>query len=64
MEKMLSEKLIVPYKLYLQKRNMLNFLNNENELYQIVNLIRSALAFTDVVFILGRYFFKQHPFLL
>ena len=64
-DKLLCEKLVIPYKLYLQKRNFFTSPAHtcENQTYQIINLIRSALSFTDFIFTIGRYMYKDNRFL-
>lgn len=66
MEQLLVIKLIQPYKQYLFKRNLLvlNTEEGQSEIYLLMNLLRKALSFTDVLFLLGRYFVSQHNFLI
>jgi len=35
---------------------------NIDKMYQLMNLIQSATAFSDVIYTLGRYYSKMYPF--
>lgn len=64
-DRLISIKFIVPYKLYLQKRSFYGsvYQNTDSEYFQLINLIRNALAFTDFIFTIGRYMYKNNKFL-
>jgi len=57
--------MVLPYKTYLLKRNVLNLqeVDSESQCFVLINLIKAALAFTNILFTIGRYLFQSYPFL-
>ena len=58
---MLQQNLLVPYRLYLQKRSLVIFgqdnpQHSEARIYQLLNLINSGTSFSSIFFVLGRYY--------
>lgn len=64
-DRLIYERFVNPYKLYLQKRNLFGCAahSSEDENYQLINLIRNGLSFTDIIFTIGRYLYKDNKFL-
>ena len=64
---MLAKKLILPYKLYLQKRASSRICeyygksNSECEVrvYQLINLLNMGSTFADIIYTFGRYYLHQ-----
>ena len=58
--------MIKPYKAYLLKRNKLNLKEMEPEIhcFALINMLKSALSFTNILYTLGRYLFKKNNFLV
>lgn len=60
------KKLFMPYKLYLQKRCAVvsegDSEDSEAKLFQILNLINLGSSFTEMLFVLGRYYQEKVRF--
>lgn len=58
--------MMVPYKSYLLKRNVLHLKEIEPRFHNfaIINLLKLALSFTNIIFTIGRYLFKTNSFLV
>ena len=59
---MLNEKLIEPYKMYIYKRScgQITVDKVEYEIYALINLLMFGTSFSDTIFTLGRYIFKEN----
>lgn len=64
----LEKKLLLPYKLFLQKRavSQINVFyaksNTESEVrvYQLINLLNMGTSFTDIIYTFGRYYITEY----
>lgn len=63
-DEVLKHKLLLPYRIYLQRRCFYSSAEfpREEEAFQIINLLKRAVNFADIVFTLGRYLYKENNF--
>lgn len=67
-ELILEKRLIVPYKLFLQKRAVSNIssyygqtqIEREVRVYQLINLLTMGTCFSDVIYTFGRYYLTDY----
>ena len=59
-EEMIIKDLLVPYRLYLQKRCQVDLTDTDMDydakVYKLLNLINGCTSFSSVFFVLGRYY--------
>jgi hypothetical protein len=68
LSEMLAKKLILPYKLYLQKRassRISEYYGSsssecEVRVYQLINLLNMGSTFADIIYTFGRYYLNQY----
>ena len=68
MDLILEKKLLLPYKLFLQKRavSKINVFyakssaESEVRVYQLINLLTMGTSFTDIIYTFGRYYIQEY----
>jgi len=67
----LEKKILTSYKLYIQKRSIIDppatekiQTQNEDKVYQLLNLINLGTSFTHLIYIMGRYYAEKYKFII